>query len=141
MPLFARLHLNPKVKKPLFPLRFHRIVSNAAETKYEPNQSGPEKGATATKSKHQDSVSRHTNFRVGTPHRVRPRSRQQFQKSTRGSNRIHGPRPSNARLLMNGRVFRLNDAVEHQLGIQFVGSRDGALVFKDSLGFGYTKAL
>lgn len=56
---------------------------------------------------------------------------------------VHGFRDagSNSRLLMSGRVFRLNDFVNHQLGIQFIGSRDGQLVFKDSLGFEYTKSL
>ena len=56
---------------------------------------------------------------------------------------VHGFRDAgtNSRLLMSGRVFRLNDVVNHQLGIRFIGSREGQLIFKDSLDFEYTKSL
>ncbi len=56
---------------------------------------------------------------------------------------VHGFRSAgaNSRLLMNGRVFKLNDIVSHELAIRFKGSRDGALVFEDSLGYQYEKPL
>lgn len=56
---------------------------------------------------------------------------------------VHGFRSAgaNSRLLMNGRVFKLNDFVSHELAIRFKGSRNGALVFEDSRGYQYEKPL
>lgn len=56
---------------------------------------------------------------------------------------VHGFRSAgaNSRLLMNGRVFGLNDIVNLELEIRFKGSKQGALIFEDSAGFEYQKTL
>jgi hypothetical protein len=56
---------------------------------------------------------------------------------------VHGFRSNgaNSRLLMNGRVFQLNDIVNHELVIRFKGSTQGSLIFEDDQGFEYQKAL
>lgn len=48
-------------------------------------------------------------------------------------------REDQARVLMNEKVFRLNDTVEQDLGLRLSGVRAGVLVFTDALGHHYEK--
>ncbi len=47
----------------------------------------------------------------------------------------------NSRLLMNGRVYKLDDIVDHKSGLRFKGTIDGNLIFEDSNGAKYEKPL
>jgi len=55
--------------------------------------------------------------------------------------RITGVKPAGAesRVLMNDRVYRLNDIVERTLGVRLIKVDNGALTFSDSNGVLYTK--
>jgi hypothetical protein len=56
---------------------------------------------------------------------------------------VHGYRSAgeNSRLLMSGRVFKLNDIVDHERGLIFRGSDKDHLIFEDSSGNQYKKLL
>ncbi len=47
----------------------------------------------------------------------------------------------NSRLLMNGRVFKLNDIIDNERGIRFIGSDGESIVFEAPSGYRYYKPL
>jgi len=47
----------------------------------------------------------------------------------------------NSRLLMNGRVFKLNDTVNNEHGLRFIGSDGESLIFEAPSGYRYRKPL
>ena len=55
--------------------------------------------------------------------------------------RVTGIRAAGAdsKVLMNDRVYRLNDVIEHQFGLKLVGVAVGALSFEDAQGATYTR--
>jgi hypothetical protein len=55
--------------------------------------------------------------------------------------RISGIRAAGAdsKVLMNDRVFRLNDIVDRDLGVRLIGVENGALTFRDTHGAVYTR--
>jgi hypothetical protein len=48
---------------------------------------------------------------------------------------------ANSRLLMNGRVFKLNDIVDNERGLRFIGSNGESIVFETPSGYRYYKPL
>lgn len=48
---------------------------------------------------------------------------------------------SDSRVLMNDRVYRINDLVDRGLSLRLVGVQSGALIFEDARGVRYTKNL
>lgn len=46
---------------------------------------------------------------------------------------------SDAKVLMNDRVFRLGDTVDHSLGIKLIAATPNSLTFRDSTGATYTR--
>ncbi|MBX3735642.1 MAG: hypothetical protein KF715_03045 [Candidatus Didemnitutus sp.] len=46
---------------------------------------------------------------------------------------------SDAKVLMNDRVFRLGDTVDHSLGIKLIAATPNSLTFRDSAGATYTR--
>ncbi len=47
----------------------------------------------------------------------------------------------NSRLLMNGRVFKIDDIIDNERGIRFIGSDGESLVFEAPSGYRYRKPL
>jgi hypothetical protein len=46
---------------------------------------------------------------------------------------------SDAKVLMNDRVYRIGDTVDHALGLKLTGATASSLTFRDGTGAAYTR--